>query len=260
MKRFIMTLFLLVGVLNLGVAQTKVFTFVCEDKEDFPGVMGNSPAILPNNPGAGIEALRLVASRLGIEIKFVRMPWTRALEFELKNGTVDGLFTASYKKERETFGLYPMKAGVIDDSKALYSSNYVFYKLKSSKIEWDGKTLTGLLGNIGAPRGYSIVGDLQKLGYTMEESDGTLTDFKKMDANRMEIAAELELTGDLFLERNPYLAQKIIKLSPPIVMKPYYVMLSKQFVAANPELAVKIWDSIGDMRSEYIKIAAKYLE
>jgi polar amino acid transport system substrate-binding protein len=262
MRKVLLFSGLLLLMLSFNVcAEIKVLTFACEDKEDVPSVMGNSSDIVPGKPGATIECLRIIEQKLGIKINIKRLPWKRALEGELKNGTIDGVFTASYKKEREAFGAFPMKGDKPDTSRSLYSSDYSFYKLKASNLEWDGKALKNLKGNIGAPAGYSVVDDLKKMGYPVEESPGTKTDLQKLAVGRLGAVIALELTADNFLEKDAGLAKVITKVDPPMVNKPYYIMLSHQFVKANPDLAAKFWDAVKEMREkEYKKLASRYLD
>lgn len=259
MKKVLMFVFLFSIVATL-YPQTTI-NVVCEDKEDFPSVLGNSTEIVWSKPGATVEALKILEKRLGVIIKIRRLPWKRALEEELKNGTADMIFTASYKKEREAFGVYPTNNGTVDETKCLYFTSYYFYKLKTSSADWDGKNLKNIKGNIGAPRGYSIVDDLKKMGHTVDESPDTLTDLKKLTMGRVDAVAALELTADVLIQNNPDLEKNIVKITTPIAKKAYFIMLSHQFVKKNPELAAKIWDEIKYLReNEYKKIAAKYIK
>ena len=77
----------------------------------------------------------------------------------------------------------------------------------------------------------------------------------------MGAVAALGVTADLLLKKHPELNKVIVKVSPPIVSKEYYVMLSNQFVNSNPALAEKIWNAIGEMRiKEFPKLVKeKYL-
>lgn len=252
----VVSVFLFGFTANAGV---KELTFVCEDKEDFPFLIGNQSEIDPIKPGVYIEGFGILGEKLGIKIRFRRVPWQRAFEIELKEGRADGLFSASYKKEREDFGIYPMKNGNIDESRRLATSTYVFYRLKGSDTDYDGKELKNLNGNIGAPRGYSVVDDLKKKGYTIRESASTLTDMMNLIEGRVVVVAALELTGDNILKKYAKLNQHIEKIKTPIAIKAYYLMLSKQFVNANPELAEKIWNVVKEIREKnYPELIKKY--
>lgn len=259
MKKIISTLLALIVATTMATAQTTL-KFAFEDKEDFPSVLGTGPDVLATNPGASVEILRLIEKKLGIAINLSRYPWTRALEAELAGGTIDGLLTASYKKEREAWGMYPMAGDKPDTTKSLYVTNYVFYRLKGSSIDWTGTALIKSTGSVSIPRGYSVVEELKALGYKVEETDGTLTCLKMLAAGRAGSVLTLELSADALLAASPDLAKVIEKVAIPYASKPYYIMLSKQFVQKNPELAKKIWASVGELQGEYKKIAAKYIK
>jgi len=260
-KMLLSILLLLMAGLSVPLLAQEKLVLSCEDKEEFPNFLGNSTDIDWKNPGIVPEMLKMVEKKVGVKFDFRRTAWKRALEVDLKDNITQGLFTASYKKEREEFGAYPMKDGKADVSKSFYTTTYVFYKAKNSAATWDGKELKNLKGNIGFPRGYSIGADLKDKGYGVEESDYALNDLKKIAAGRIEICAELEMQADNILENNPDLAAKIEKVALPIVNKPYYLMLSKQFISKNPALADKIWTAIGEVReSDYKKLLLKYMK
>ena len=250
-------------IIQFGVfsqSKTTELLFVYEDKEVFPGYLGNSDQIDFKNPGMAVEGLKLLENYLPVKISFKRMPWKRCLEAELKNGTASGCFLASYKKEREDFGRYPTtKDGKVDDSRRWENSVYVFYKLKSSNVSWDGKSIMNIINSIGAPQGYSIIGDIEKMGYKVDAGEKTINDFQKLINKRIDLTAELEMQGDYVLETNPEMNNLIEKISIPIVSKPYYLMLSHQFYNKNPKLAEQIWDTIKIIREkEYKNLMKKY--
>lgn len=67
------------------------------------------------------------------------------------------------------------------------------------------------------------------------------------------------VTGDSLLKIAPEKFKRIVKVTPPIKTKPYYLMLSHQFVKKHPQLAEKIWDTIEIIReSQFDRISAKY--
>lgn len=240
----------LLALLATGAAGAQSLTFACEDKMDFPHVLGEGQALAPKKPGASVEFIRLLGEELGLTITIKRLPWKRALELELKNGTIDGLFPVSHKKEREAFGVLPWKDGKVDESRSMFTSTYFFYKLKSSPLVWDGKVLKALRGPIGAPRGYSIVGDLRDMGYEVQESDDVRKDMKRLGQGWLGAMAGLESAQDHLLESSPELGRNIVKVQPPISTKPYYLMLSHAFSEKNPELAQRIWDACRALREK----------
>ncbi|WP_438465473.1 substrate-binding periplasmic protein [Marinomonas sp. PE14-40] len=232
-------------------------TFAFEDKQQPPYYLGEGSKVLENQPGIAVEMLQILDKRMPeFEIKFIRMPWKRAL-YSLKSNRVDGIFNASYKTERLDFGWYPTKdfqlSGPIDTDRRITSISYSLYHLKSSPINWSGDWQDLKTELVGAPLGYSIVGDLQKKGIKVEQSSSTKSNLLMLSTKRMKVVALQTVTADSFLssqsKNTNYNA--IEKLSPPLVSKPYYLMLSKSFVAEHPTLSQKIWNEIKLIREEH---------
>jgi len=262
MKRFLLVS-LLAGLItgtftSLSIAAQDTLTIVCEDKEDFPNVIGDGEKINEKLPGIAIEFVRILGQKLGMKVVVKRMPWKRCLDIEVKQGKADGVIPISYKKEREEIGAYPMKKGHPDTGQMFSMQSYVFYKLRGSKIEWDGTNLHNFNGVVGAPPGYSIIDNIKKMGVTLEEGFA-LSNMHKLASGRIQLAASLEQEGDRVLSTFPDLNHKIEKVTPPIIIKPYYLMLSHQFVRNNPILAQKIWVTIRELHvKEYKKLIHKY--
>lgn len=250
----------MLALLFTGIAQAQTITFVCENKQDVPTLMGNATEIKDQNPGMGVEAVRMLEKKLGVTIVLRRLPWKRCMN-ELKSGKADGLFAASYKEKRKKYGKYPEKDGQVDVSKRFTSSSYAFYKLKGSALDFTGRNYGVFTGKIGGPLGYSIVEDLKAKGLKMEESLSTEIDFKKLMVHRLQAVAAIESTGDYYLARNNKFGENIEKLKPLIVEKPYYFMLSHQFYNKNPDVAEKLFDTIAEIREdpEYQKKLVNYL-
>jgi polar amino acid transport system substrate-binding protein len=241
-------------------ASARDLKIACENKQDFPTVMGNSSKVLEKNPGMGVEAIYLLEKRLNIKIHIKRLPWKRCLA-EMQKGHVDGLFTASYKEKRKQFGRYPEINGKVDPSRRFTSASYALYRLKGSDVNYDGNNFH-VKGKVGAPLGYSIVDDLKKKGLVIDESPNTLNDFKKMVKGRIQAVAALEMTADYYLMVNQNLNDKIEKIIPLIVEKPYYFMLSHQLYNEDKALVEKFWDTLADIRRdpEFQKLLKNYFE
>ncbi|MEA1969983.1 MAG: transporter substrate-binding domain-containing protein [Thermodesulfobacteriota bacterium] len=263
MKKFCkaVIIILIIGIGFAGIANAQTLTFACENKQDFPTIMGNTQNIEAEKPGIGVEAIRMLEQKLGIKIEIKRLPWKRCL-YEMDKGKVDGVFTASYKDKRKQFGRYPEKDGKVDPSRRFTSASYAFYKLKSADLDFSNKDYGIFTGKIGGPLGYSIIDDLKKQGLTMDESPSTENDLKKLVAGRLQAVAALEMTGDFYLMANKGFEEKIEKMSPLIVEKPYYFMVSHQLYKKDAALAEKIFDTIAQIREDpnFKKKLADYLK
>ncbi len=256
---------ILMILLFSSYANAYQMTISYEDKEQPPYYMGNSNKVLTDNPGVAVEIIQRVGTIIdGLEITLKRTPWSRCTA-ELSSNKVDGIFNASYKEERLKIGQYPTTdgnlKGPVDTSRRITKISYSFYSLSENNIEWDGIKFIPADKIIGAPLGYSIVGDLKKKGLIIEEAPNTEMNLKKLVYKRIIAAALQDVTADSIIKSNPIQFEKIKKLTPPIITKPYYLMLSHDFVAEHPVMAQKIWDAIKTIRENEIeKILSKYSE
>ena len=137
--------------------------FAYQNTDNYPFQTQNSQETNWKKPGILLEMFKLLEKELNITIQFKRYPWKRAL-FKLKNGSIQGVFSASYKSKRLEFGRYPRKNGEVDIARRTHYNAYFLYKLKDSSITWDGKKFKNVSKRICAEREYSIVDDLKKIG------------------------------------------------------------------------------------------------
>lgn len=241
-----------------AMAAPKTLTIVLEDKEDYPNVVGDGERIHEKLPGIAIEMVKMVGQRLNMKVLVKRMPWKRCLDIEIKQGKADGVIPISYSKEREEIGAYPLLKGGPNKEQMFSVQSYMFYKLRGSSIDWNGSSIKHFTGVVGAPPGYSIIEHVRQMGLPIEEGF-TLNNMRKLASERIHLVASLEQEGDQVLATHPDLNKRIVKLAKPIVTKPYYLMLSHQFVAANPDLARKIWETLKMVREqEYGRLIKKY--
>ncbi len=87
-----------------------------QNSNNFPFQLGSGSQIHKGKPGIAVEMVLMLEQRLDIEIELLRLPWKRA-EQRLKEGEVDCLFNASFKKNRLANGQYPMHEGEVDVDK-----------------------------------------------------------------------------------------------------------------------------------------------
>ncbi len=240
-----------------GSAQQIIIAY--ENREQHPYYLGYTTKI-PSIPGIAVEMILNLEKRIpDIKISLVRYPWKRCL-FLLQRGEVDGIFKATFKPERMKIGSFPIKNGKIDIEKKMVSISNSLYVLKGSGIIWDEKN-PGLLGSVCAPLGYAIVDFLGGKGVTVIESDNSINCLNQLSMNRISAAALQDVRGDAWLKKYPDQFKEIIKLSPPLTIKPQYIMLSHAFVDKNPKLSEEIWNMIAKIREEeFNSIALKYIK
>lgn len=233
-------------MLSSGAAlaeQTVTFTY--ENVDSYPWNMKD---------GSGVDLMLLEMTDEAlpdVSFKYIQAPWQRCLH-NIENGITEGCFTASFKEKRLQHGFYPgtHTGGDVDPNLRLHSSSYSLYVKKDSNINVTGKmTISGLTGKVAAPAGYSIGDDLAKAGYQVDaKSSKTLNNFQKLLSGRVDAVAALTLNGDNILENDPKFKSQLKVIETPLVDKPYYLMLSKQFVNSNKALAEQIWMKAAEIR------------
>lgn len=233
--------------------------FVFQDVDNFPYEVGENETVNAQTPGLSIELLQLVAQRLQIFFEFKRLPWKRCF-IELQKGTVDGVFSASFKPERLAFGAYPMQADAVDASRRIYTMSYMLYVPTGSALRWDGNAFAPPPKKIAVIRGYSVIDDLSKMGIPVEEVKNSYVALKWLNSGMFDAAALLELSGDAALAAHTDELSRIEKLPIPLITRDYYLMLSRQRIEQSPKLAEDIWNAMKVVREseEFQRIVQQY--
>lgn len=224
-----------------------LFTVAYEDKTQFPYYVGEGSDI-PPRPGAAVELIRLLEHEVsGLKVELRRLPWARCLA-DLEAGAVDGIFNASFKTERTKLGAYPWRNGEVDISRRLTTITYALYSTQGNVMQWNGTSFGNPLGVIGAPRGYSIVDDLRKMGVVVEEANSSLQNLHKLMSKRVGMVALQVVTGDFLLARHATEFSTVSRITPPLDIKPYYLMVSLQFQKKHPQITEDIWNAVARLR------------
>lgn len=237
-----------------------------EPEANPPRTLGEGTAIDWQKPGLTLELLRLAGERVGVDFVYERVPWKRAL-YLVETNEADGIFHASFTPERTGIAAYPMKDAPsggrqADPARAVFVQNYVLYKRAGTPVAWDGTALTDADGPVGVTISYSVAGDLRRLGVPVEEAKTLEQNLDKLLAGRIAAYAGLEHMSDTVVAANPSKYGKLVKMAPPLVSKPYYLLFSRGFYAAHGDLAERIWDAIAAINAsaEFAEIARRYAD
>ncbi len=212
-------------------------------------------------PGLIIELLQLLEKHLNINIEFKTCPAKRCFVM-LGGGKIDGMPMASYSPERaRNFGAYPMLNGRVDSSRKVFDASYALYKLKSSKLTWDGEKISQATLPIGVNLGFSIAKFLKGQGIDIVENNNTVANMEMLLAERVSGVAVFKSLGSAILKRDPRY-RAIVMLPKLLTTKPYYMILSHQLVQSQPQLAEDIWNGAAKIGSsiEYQKMVDKYVK
>lgn len=227
-----------------------------EDRAQPPYYFGDGAVVDPVAPGIAVELIKMAAAQAGIEVQFLRMPWTRCLT-SLQKGEVDAIFNSSYKEDRLVYGLYPLHDGKADAARRTTTMSYILYRLKGSTVGWTGSAFTNLNGAVGVPAGFSIMDDLSKMGVKVEGGPETGANFRKMIAGRLAAVAAQDVSGDALLASGQF--PQVERVTPPLATKDYFMQISHQYYAAHHDLAERLWSAIGSLReSKGAELRTKY--
>jgi polar amino acid transport system substrate-binding protein len=92
------------------------------------------------------------------------------------------------------------------------------------------------------------------MGASLDTAPDPLANLNKLVLGRLGMIVESEVKLDRMLAKFPERYDDVVNLDQPFKIKPTYLMLSHQFVERHPELAEKLWASIGEIgRSEEIQ-------
>lgn len=238
------------AILAESAPRPKSITLGHEDQNAFPWVFRGRDG---SHVGADIALVRALGKELGVAISTAPYPWQKCLE-EMKSGSIDGVFASSYSAEREQYGRYPVRGdGADDGSKMIHSSGYALYTLRHATISFDGKVVVGLKGAVSAQTNYSIVAPLRELGIPVDDSS---TDpfivLSNVKEKKVEAAALQTARADRILSLHPDLSSMILKHNldlKPFGDKPYFLMLSHQFVSKYPEFSLELWNAVEKIRN-----------
>lgn len=218
------------------------------------------PWVVEGRDGLNIVQLKMVGAKLGVKFDIVRIPWERCLD-EMRQGNMDGAFAASFKPDRLTKGVYPGGGDKPDTTKYMMMDGYTLFRAKGSTIGFDGKTITNLNGGaVGAQQGYSVIDQLKTMNVRVDDGTRSAADtLRKLVSGRLGAAALQTLEGENALQQ-PEFAGKVEKVTPPLIEKPYYLMLSKQFYGKYGDFSKQVWDTVASVREsgEYKKAMANF--
>jgi len=208
------------------------------------------PWLILGKPGYSVLMMQAVEKQLGVPVKLLPMPWKQCLA-EVKSGAVDGAINASWAADRAEYAVYPVKLdGEADATKRMYRATYALYRLKGSGLGFDGQKLVGAEGAlIGAPTGYSVVGQLTKLGAKVDDSaNATGEILKRLVAGKYAAVALQTTEADDTLHDVADIRAKVERVSPPLAEKPYFTVFSKAFYGKHQLTAKELWRLEGKTR------------
>ncbi|WP_421784049.1 substrate-binding periplasmic protein [Kiloniella litopenaei] len=238
-------------------AEEQPFVLCAENQSYPPYFMGDQSTFPVKNPGILVEIIDASLKQNGFKAEFIRRPWKRCLKL-IEQNKVDGIFASIHLKEREIIGRYPYLPVRIsisnkpDPKRRLRRVTYSLFKKKGSDFDWDGTSFSNIKQSIGAPIGYVVVKKLK-------DDHNITANTRHLPAKGLAHVAEGHLDAYIVessignsLVRKHGLADKLIEIEQPFASYDWYMMISHQFYNRDPEMADKIWTTLGQVREQKI--------
>ncbi len=226
-----------------AVAKAESTIKICMDEGDWYPF-----TFIKNGKSAGIhiDIIKEALSNLEHPFKFKAMPWKRCLS-EAKQGRFDAVATASFNQARAEFLDYP--EGAEKEHKSSYrvmQVEYVVVTLTGDSYTFDGNIQT-IPRPIRAPRGYSIVGDLEKLGLVVDDNaaNDEINIKKMLREKRGSVVVIPEMVK--MLSQKPAYRDKLTISETSWTSKSYFLPFSKRTKLSN-SAKTSIWSEIKKIR------------
>ena len=161
--------------------------------------------------------------RLGLKVETRLYPWKRCL-MQMKRGKRDGLMLLSINEERKSFLKFSIS--IMSDK------NLLWYKKNNKKVkEW--KKFKDLKKyKIGITNGFNYGDKFNNANKKYNfKTDGVRTDklnFKKLEANRIDIIICSNVTARTIFKKNPAYKKQFKSMKKPINESFLYIALSKK--------------------------------
>lgn len=226
---------------------------VLNDQRSPPYLLGDGTE-LENPPGLVVELVQQAAQACDVSLQVERQSSLRQLQ-SLRNGSADAVPLLSYNAERAQYARYPLRHGRPDPHYRLTTLSYSFYVRKGSRVGWDGKRLANYRGQVGTDLGWSVVGDLARLGIAVENAVGVAANLAKLRLGRIDVYAAQDVLVAAHLQGD----HGLVALRPAIVTKDYYLPFSQQFSLQYGHVVQCMWQQIAGQRDAlYLRRGRSY--
>jgi polar amino acid transport system substrate-binding protein len=237
------TLCLLQISLTAHASPTIPLRFCFEDTEQQPWTM-------PNQTGLNFDLLKRVEALTGEQFVYQALPWKRCIAY-VASGEIDGVLGAAQSAERRQFAAFPQdEKGQERSGASLYTDDFLVYLRSDSKVTWDGHQFKNVNGAIAAQAGFVVAGQLQKLGYQVNERSKTAENGLRLVLIKEVDAAVLQGPQALQLQRkDPRFNTSINVLPQPFSRLHLHLMIAKPSYAKDPKRIEAIWQAIEKVRA-----------
>ena len=233
---------------------------ICYEIDDYPPFIG---AFELAKPGLLLELIQAAARQAEVDLEFQRQPWKRCI-LQLQQGLSDGIFAAIWQAERDSWGQFPGRAAQRDQPAdrhyRLWQADYPIFTRRDSNLQWDGQQFSGLQHGLSAPLGYVSRQRLHYLGALASASYSPEKAFELVALDRLDGYVIERQIGASYV-RKLGLQQQLAPLPRPLLQADWYLPLSHQFYARQPQLARRFWQALREQRERRgAELSRRYLQ
>jgi ABC-type amino acid transport substrate-binding protein len=204
------------------------------------------PFTMPDGKGQVQELLRLAGKEEAVTLENIFAPRLRCMA-KFQSGEVDALISG-YLPERLTLGAFPMIDDHVDDTKAVGTVRLNVYRLRGSRVDWDGKSFGGLnQGSVGIEVGLTAGQRLRALGVNVDEGAKTVEqNLEKLLLGRVQAVVALESDAKLIIAQR--FSDKIEALPQPFEYTVIHLQVNRHFYSLHKNSIDKLWTAIRQTR------------
>lgn len=206
---------LLLSCLITNVALAKTYYFV---GTSFPLILekGSQGEV----KGLGADIVRVIAERLGYQIKIEIFPFKRALRM-IETGRADAFIGPYKSEEREQFMIYTQSH--------FYQDPMAFYVREESDFQWDGQLSSLRDKKIGLTRGWSYGSEFDQFKPQLStfEVESIDASFKMLLFNRIELFASHPRAANSVIDKLN-IRDRVKMILPPIIVNKGYFGFSRK--------------------------------
>lgn len=221
------------------------------------GDMNSPPLTFVDHDGQAQYLIRQAVSSQGWTVEFEPVPWRRC-RAGVESGRYDAAGTATATPSNQSFMAFPLRAGKLDETRALGEFKVLVYRALGTGADWDGQRFTGLHTPVLYNAGFMAVADrLQQLQVAHDESAKTTQQMMQMLLHGRAQLAIGQAPSVLRNVQKAEFAGRIEALPIPFMRAGLFLGVNKQFYAQHPTVIEAIWSAISRLRSapEWSKLA-----
>ncbi len=221
---------------------------VCIGDQAILPYINNDPRHLGRTERLLVEA----GKQAELSVLLQRYPFRRCRNM-MQSGDTDMLLAGPTPENLEEFR-FPLKAGALDAERRIARLNLVWVRRADSRLDWDGKRITGLpderTPKVGLRAGQRVtINAVRQMPVLVDETALTAKlQLRMLAAGRFDLALGLQDELELALA-DPEL-KPLVVLPRALTREDFFAVISQRHVATQLPLAERMWTALGKLRDQ----------